>query len=529
MEMRKLFSLFTVVAMLLSALSVVVFASETQEYTTREDIVGYSAALVERKSLSKVENIQKYWDDETGDIKEYKITNATDLVFFADLVKQKQEFYGMTVYLANDIDLSSVEVFEPIGGWSPGGTWATPCFRGTFDGQGYAIKKMNMTMPTEENASKKPVDANNAYLGLFRCLGFGTTVKNLILDDTCVVSGGENKDASVVGAITGCIDGNQGASTAAEHTVVFSNIYSAAKVTHGGVAGGLVGVAKSIYLTVDHCTVAGDIKLVEGATGPSFNGRGVGGLIGMMGETKSYPISVLITNSRNAGNVESFNGPVGGIVGQFPTPAASENVKKLEIDNCINTGNVSVIDTGKPPVAAAGIIGYYGVTTSGGSLTVKNCANYGTATAPEGVATNQIVNQIADAANVTLESNLEKQGETDATLAEALWQNLVPIAAPVDPDDGDDKGSDDKGSDDKGSDDKGSDDKKEEVTSGKTETKAPEIDEETKTPTGERGGQTTEEKNKEAVSGCGSSVLAVLPMSLIVIASVAMIRRKKED
>ncbi len=518
----KALSLIMAVLVISAAMVTAAFADEAPQYTTRGDIVGYSAALVERRDLSGVTNIQKYWEDEDGLITEYKIESAADLVYFSGLVEAKQNFRGFTVYLANDIDLSSETVFAPIGGWSASNAshpWATIYFAGTFDGQGYSVKNMNMTMPAYDSKGV------NGLVGFFRCLGSGAEVRNLVIDESCVVSGGTNVRASVIGAVAGAIDTNLKNNVTETDTVKLINIYSAADVVHGGVAGGLVGVAKSAYITIDHCTAAGDVRLVDGAEGASFNGRGVGGIIGQMGETKVYAVSVKITNTRNAGDITAYDGPVGGLVGHFPTTASTDNVKSLEIENCINTGKITLTDEtyntenskGIIP-AVGGLVGLYGINTSGGALTVKTSANYGNVSVQSSeTPLNQIANTTDDAVNVTLTGNLEKMGETDASLAEALWQNLVKISTPepsVTPDDGNNNGGTD------GTNSGGNGEGNNGVQNGTNETE--------NVGTETVGGDTADETDAEKSGGCGS-VIALLPVSLCAVGAAVLALRKKED
>lgn len=536
-KMYKALSLILAILMLSSLAVTAVFADDTPNYTTREDIVGYSAALVERKDLSRVTSIQKYWEDEEGDIVEYKLETVADVKFFSELVTAKQYFNGMTVYLANDIDFTGVTDMAPIGGWSYNAThpWEGIYFAGTFDGQGYAIKNLTLTVPSDIGAT-----GQNSYTAFFRCIKEGAIVKNLVIDDTCCYDGSAFPKTSVMAGVVAVVSGTNSDQFG---IATLYNVYNGAEIKHGGVAGGLVAVAAKVQLVIDHCTNAGDLTLVEGAEGASFNGRGVGGLVGQVGETKARWITVTITNSRNAGDINGYNGPAGGIVGHFPLTCYNEaamttlTTRALTIDNCINTGAVNVVeqtewlaaekDTSKydKMPAIGGIVGLFGSTTETSALSVKNCTNYATVSS---VAPTTPVNSIANVFTglgayagvadklVTLENNTDSAGQTDATLAEALWQPLVTIATPEPaPDTGDDGGDEGDGA---GNGDGGNttDDKKDDTA---------DTTEDTKAATETKAAETTEASEEKG--GCGSVIAA--PIALIAVGAAALAFRRKED
>ena len=94
------------------------------------------------------------------------ITTAQELITFSSNVNSGTSYYGSTVYLGSDIDLTStLSPFQPIGKTS--GNY----FNGTFDGQGHTISGITF------NASLR-------HVGLF---GYSaeTTIKNFVMDSSC--------------------------------------------------------------------------------------------------------------------------------------------------------------------------------------------------------------------------------------------------------------------------------------------------------------------------------------------------------
>ena len=97
----------------------------------------------------------------------YQISNALDLEEFSNMVASGNG--GISGALTADIDLSGIKHL-------PIGTVSSPFF-GTFDGQQHFIQNMSLDLPDEE------------YVGLFGVLKDGATIKNVIVDWSCFVSG----------------------------------------------------------------------------------------------------------------------------------------------------------------------------------------------------------------------------------------------------------------------------------------------------------------------------------------------------
>ena len=573
--MRKTLSVILSVVLVLANVSLIAFANDTTtpEYTTSEDIVGYSAARVERVDLTNIPSITERPNDFAGKYTSWKISTVAELQFFAASPTKEDTYAGETIYLANDIDLTGVD-FVPFGGWATTGdaAWAKIHFRGTFDGQGYVIKNMKITMPSEG------ITAANGYVGFFRNLGTGAVVKNVVFDENCVVSCGTNVAAGPMGILAGSIDPNKSYNTdLTTDTVTISNCFIQGQLIHGGgVAGGIAPYAKSAAVTIENCTNAADLIPAEASAEKSQNwngSRGVGGILGMVGEgttcsatnfIKVIPVTVSITNCRNTGKIVGGKAPAGGIVGTMTSlgrPAgivgsgttyegqiseSSGETKTLTIDGCINNGEIGyVIDT----TSAQGLGGILGLNMGNGAnhlVTIKNSKNYGTiveapqvtpetlpATNP-GALVNEITSDYAHEEGkeqtiaAVLTDNTAAAGQTDSTKEQALWQDQVAIADPEptptpggDTPSGDTPSGDTPSGDTPSGDTPSGDTPSGDTPSGdtnndtnNTETKAPE----TQAPT------TTEEKK----SGCGATV-ALIPVMMVTLGAAAVALKKKED
>lgn len=115
------------------------------------------------------------------------IATAEDLAAFAAAVNAGESIVNWMnadgkIVLLNDIDMSSVTSWTPIGASSF--TWASNAltcdsgkmFTGYFDGQGHAIKNFKMVC---DNAT------TGGAWGLFGGLGAGAVVENLVIDESC--------------------------------------------------------------------------------------------------------------------------------------------------------------------------------------------------------------------------------------------------------------------------------------------------------------------------------------------------------
>lgn len=281
------------------------------------------------------------------------ISSAEDLVQFSEKCSFDTFSKGIIVFLDSDIDLEGIE-FSPI-----------PIFGGTFEGQGYTIKGLSIS-----------VEGSNQ--GLFRYLQEGAFIKDLSVEGIVTPAGERSNIGGIVGNNAGVLEncsfsgfvkgkdtigglvGWNGSSAKIINSSFKGVIYGETKV--GGVAGynsgtilrssnysrvnttveeqkiGLSDITlDSINLSnlVPDATDIGGIAGINtgivqnsenhGKIGYPHVGYNVGGIVGRQ--------SGYITNSINHGNIQGRK-DVGGIVGQIEpyisTIIGSSKLKELQ-------------------------------------------------------------------------------------------------------------------------------------------------------------------------------------------------------
>ena len=247
---------------------------------------------------------------------EYEVSDVEGFMNFADAVKGGNTFEGQLVKLANDIDLAGQTV-NPIG--FTGGT--PKVFEGTFDGNGKTIKNIY-----QQNLS----GSYNQPVGLFSKVN-NATFKNINLESFSMATYGSEAGAIATWATGDC---------------TFENITvkNGSVVAYNCETGGVLGWADSGNFTFKNITIAEDVtihSLWDSHDTP------VGGLIGGVGNSGGYSMSVDIENVTIACKLDVYNDVganyqwgayrrVGMIIGnirktqyigdtEYPNPAA-ENV-----------------------------------------------------------------------------------------------------------------------------------------------------------------------------------------------------------
>ena len=123
------------------------------------------------------------------------IANATQL--------QSIETTSMRAHyrLGNDIDLSSVSQWVPIGGF-----YKERAFTGSLDGNNKKITNLKRTADINTNS------ANRSYFGLFGYIGVGGEVKNITFSSVNIDMTGpvvtENEIRHFTGVLVGALYGN---------------------------------------------------------------------------------------------------------------------------------------------------------------------------------------------------------------------------------------------------------------------------------------------------------------------------------
>ncbi len=202
---------------------------------------------------------------------EYVITTETELQQLATEVNNGKNCLGLTIQLGNDIDLSKIENFTPIGETNN----SSKSFKGSFNGNGYTIS--NMTINRDEY-----------YTGLFGYVNTGASIENVRIKD-CNITGNKTH----VGGLVGYNNGGK-----ISKVVVSGKIDNKFIATNSGAyVGGLIGYSGNEG-TIDNCYSQVNI---------TTEGRYIGGLVG-------YLNSGTITNCYSIGKVTGSSN-IGGLVG----------------------------------------------------------------------------------------------------------------------------------------------------------------------------------------------------------------------
>ncbi len=234
----------------------------------------------------------------------YVIANAVQLQWLATSVDNGNSFQGEYVVLGADIDLSSIESWNPIGVENE----SENIFRGTFDGKGYSIKGLTI------NAA--PTSGVGNY-GLFSTLGNQAVVKNVNVSgaDIYVVSTGDKVLAGVIAGYTEKAEGSGHAGIgtridSCSATGSVSAVSNSDKLTY---AGGIIAWANS-GTAITNCWTDASVSAVASPT--SGKNSMAGGIAGNSGQY------ILIANCATFGNVyaetpaaTNYGGMGGGIVG----------------------------------------------------------------------------------------------------------------------------------------------------------------------------------------------------------------------
>lgn len=368
------------------------------------DIVGYSdARVVAKEGLDALPSIAEYIANPQTEAKEFKVSTPLELVA---LSIAEDRFSGITIYLANDIDMTGINNFKPIGGGNSEAK--TVPFRGSFDGQGYTIDNLVVDYGSTQ------------HVGLFGNVQ-GATIKNVVIGEGCSFKGGA-RTAGIVGGITG----DKGVNTTVDNCWNKATVTGAAAMVGGIVgyssvtgensfnaAGSKVTLAEFNEATgvsthtITNCTNTGAITATT---------RDAGGIVG------TSNVKITVTNCRNAGAVESkgmdaAKRGTGGIVARLYSTQATE---ASVISGCINNGSVTV-----DKYSVGAILG----TADSHKVNITGCKNFGAistgSAATEGTAS-AVCGYSMQSGNVTESNNAGgTTAVTDATLEVALLADTL--------------------------------------------------------------------------------------------------------
>ncbi len=336
-QYQRIVSLFLALLTVFTAVSVPVFAEDaTANASTQEalesiyDSVGYSQELAEGRRID-LTNIPTLNGVTNPTARAYKIDSLAAYQNFVTLVNNGNTFSGKTVYLACNLDLSSIANQAPIG-FNKGAettantftSTASAKFSGTLNGQGYAITGISIT--------KTLVDTcYSAFIGW----AVNTTVTDLVLSGTVVHEKGTYSGLNNFVGTGGLI-------ACAEGTNTVDNVYCDIDVKGLRQTAGFIARGGA---TVTNSTNAGDVIGSDCA----------GGFFGFASGTLSA------TNCLNTGRMQA--GKVAGILPRGRTTTT--------IANCVNAGTMVATNGGY----AGGIVGV--TDHANAKVTVSGCTNSG--------------------------------------------------------------------------------------------------------------------------------------------------------
>jgi len=250
----------------------------------------------------------------------YQLGSPMQLQLFSVVVNNGQT--DAKAVMVNDIDMSEVEDFIPIGNTK------TP-YTGVFDGQNHKITSFGQFVvedgETGEGYYTLQFSGSKIGEGFFGTIS-GATVKNFTIEGAFEVTGGNYK-----GAI----------GQALKSTV--SNVHSALNIAITASAchhcGGLVGSTESdAGTTISNCSFSGTLTVAAGST------DNFAGILGYSGND-------VVENCANYGTINFMDAgcAAGGIVGYI-------NNVNTSIKNCLNVGTVHCTVSDSPKYGGA-IIG----------------------------------------------------------------------------------------------------------------------------------------------------------------------------
>ncbi|MBO7120455.1 MAG: hypothetical protein J6W03_09080 [Bacteroidaceae bacterium] len=247
--------------------------SETGEITT-EEAIAITQELKECEfALQVVDGV-------------YQLASARDMLLFGTLVNTGQT--SLNAVMTNDIDMSELEYFDPIGNSS------TP-YTGTFDGQGYSIKNFVYVAAGDNN-------------GLFGCINGSARVKNFR------ISGSLTSDGYTYNGVIGQAEGNS----------VISGIYSDMSINvsnRNAHSGGIVGgMTTGSTMEIRNCEYAGTLT----HTGQGDCQAGICG----------YTYGGGIFNCVFSGTIIGQSSKYGGILGYCKVPGFKG------VQNCLCVGKI---------------------------------------------------------------------------------------------------------------------------------------------------------------------------------------------
>ena len=271
------------------------------------------------KKSPSVKGLAKTFDKSwyNPDKKTFELKDANDLYGLLYLSNSNIDFQGVTITLANDIQVHEGLATEwangvnaPASMYNWGAIGRHKAFLGTFDGQGHTISGLyGVTDVT--------------YLGLFGRVDVGGVIKNVRVTNTYFGSTMENSAA--IGSIVGRLDGNI-------HTAYSDAIIASVGALNGGIVGYKYNTdPEAASSKVTNCWYDGTIYL------NGDKAKLTGGIVGRVLDGKLSINDCLFTGTIHVdGQKRSVE--VGGFVG---------NIRRglLVINSSMNDGEIHLTDS----------------------------------------------------------------------------------------------------------------------------------------------------------------------------------------
>ncbi len=332
--MKKLLSIFVLVAMLL-AMVVISTSAAAWDGTT------VSASL----------------EGEGTQAKPFLVKSAADLAFLAKSVNEGTNYEGKYFTQTADIDLGNKE-------WTPIGNASSKVFSGVYNGMGKKIENMKIT-------------ESGAGIGLFGYV-FATAdceagITNVNLSGSITLT--DSADSAGVGGLAGYL--YKDSDTVVKETYVLNTTVDVditiSALTKQPRLGGVAGYA--FLTTLENVVNNGDINIT--ATSQTRTG-------GIVGQSNRSTYTSVVNN----GNIIETNSAgttnVGGFIGMLTFKATRATV----LTNCVNNGDVTVVNNANAKYSVGGFIGGSYSTANNTNLVVKSCLNTGDISCAAGTSSN---------------------------------------------------------------------------------------------------------------------------------------------
>ena len=304
-------------------------------------------------------SIDSTWYNEQDKV--FIINSPEQLAGLSSMVNNGTTFKGVTIQLANDIDLNGVQ-----NKWTPIGNYNNPnaIFAGEIDGNGYSINNMIIEISSE----------NSIYAGL---VGFGLncSIKNLTIGKGSKITATNIRKYNDVMNYVGGFIGKDSLNEDNVSIINCNNYCDINSQNYGhSIVGGLIGWVATVKniktIQIEKCTNYGELYS-KSESGESK----IGGLLGLVMSNLN------IIESFNQGNINSYASYSAISAGLLAYTSNSVN-----ISNCANYGLIKSILYNEQNES-----GYTGTSVSGGIIgethytlwekqinsKMENCNNYG--------------------------------------------------------------------------------------------------------------------------------------------------------